>query len=92
MDELGGLTEAIAAAADQAELGDDWHVEEYPQPRQFEDALLDRIFGTSPHLTQGPSDAVTLALQHLKSELSNLQTLNDPRGVYTRLPFSTHID
>jgi len=92
VDEIGGLTEAIATAAELADLGDDWRIEEYPKPRQFEDEILDRLFSTSNQLTLGPSDALTLRLRQVRAELNTLQTLNDPYGAYARLPFSTHID
>ena len=45
VDEIGGLEEAIEAAVTAASLEDDWSIDEYPKPRNFETELLRQFLG-----------------------------------------------
>lgn len=114
VDEIGGLEDAIAAAVGDAELGDDWEIEEYPKSLNFEEELLRQLFSSrlgrsfarsrfSPMASaqEGGSDAqqpassadpLTDQWQRVKVELETVRSLNDPRGVYTRLPINYVID
>ncbi|MBE9178238.1 signal peptide peptidase SppA [Oculatella sp. LEGE 06141] len=92
VDELGGLDAAIQAAAAQADLGEDWHIEEYPQGRTLEFRLLRRLFSSRLVQTNQPIDPLSLELKKLRSDLETLRSLNDPLGTYTRLPFTAWID
>ncbi|MBS0017758.1 MAG: signal peptide peptidase SppA [Arthrospira sp. SH-MAG29] len=87
VDQLGGLQDAIAAVAEKAELGDDWKLAEYPRIPSFEERLLESL---RTEATQ--ADPLTRELLQLYHELSMLRHLNDPRGIYTRLPFNLQID
>ncbi|MGG6293817.1 signal peptide peptidase SppA [Leptolyngbya sp. AN02str] len=91
VDELGSLDDALQAAAEAAELGDDWYVEEYPKATPFRQELLASLFST---MVRSPAsqDAVSQYVQRLQTELSRVQTLDDPKGLYTRLPFQLWID
>ncbi|MCT7979410.1 signal peptide peptidase SppA [Laspinema olomoucense] len=93
VDELGGLNEAILAAAELAELGEDWKVEEYPQTRTFEQILIERLLGSRlKALVPTPEpDPLTAQLQELYEEVSMVKNLNDPFHAYTRLPFTFQI-
>lgn len=88
VDELGGLEDAIQAAAKQAKLGTDWQLEEYPKPRSFEEQLT-RLLGNS---AQASTDPLTQQFQRLGKELEMLRSMNDPLGAYSRLPFTPAID
>jgi len=97
VDELGGLEAAIKAAATQAKLGDDWQVEEFPQPRGLEERLFgdqpDQAFAKLPFLKPTEqADMLTKEVIKLQNELSALRSLNDPRGIYARLPFTLWIE
>ena len=96
VDEMGGLDEAIASAAAAAELGDDWTVKEYPQPLNFEEEVFRQLFGTRLQSWFPPKetaqDPLTAELNRVKVELETLRSLNDPQGVYTRLPINYWID
>ncbi|NJN21436.1 MAG: signal peptide peptidase SppA [Leptolyngbya sp. RL_3_1] len=95
VDELGGLMDAIAAAAEQAELTA-WSIEEYPQPLSLEAQIIESLFGGISSRLQATSPLPTSPLlaewEALQSGLTHLETLNDPRGAYTRLPFTTEIE
>lgn len=79
VDEIGGLEAAIAYAAERAELGEDWGVEEYQNEPDFEELLL----RTLSVQTNSPLTAQWLQLQ---TQLRQLQTWNDPRQVYALWP------
>lgn len=91
VDQLGGLDAALDAAAKAANLGDRWHVEEYPTRRSLEQQLLKRFFAYLPQ-TQQPASVFTQELKKVQDELKVLTTLDDSGGVYTRLPFNPRIE
>ncbi|MDJ0703166.1 MAG: signal peptide peptidase SppA [Leptolyngbyaceae cyanobacterium MO_188.B28] len=91
VDELGGLNDAVSAAAEQAEL-EQWRIEEYPKPRTLEEQIFENLFGQLiSHLPMG-ADPLTQEFQRLREELAVIQLLTDPRGLYTRLSFTTEIE
>lgn len=91
VDELGGLQAAIAYAAEQADL-ETWRVEEYPRPKSLESQIFDSLFGNLSQRLQPTSHPLTQELRSLQENLVHLETLNDPRGTYLRLPFTTEIE
>jgi protease-4 len=93
VDELGGLQAAIQDAAKRAKLSDSWAVEEYPKPRSFEERLLKQFIGDQSFFRLTPSpNPLTQQIQKLQADLEVLQRMNDPRGIYARLPFNLRID
>jgi protease-4 len=98
VDDIGGLDSAIAYAAKQANLGDNWELREYPQFGTFEE----RLFGTisqEVRISMGidqvqnqDSNPLTAELQKLQQEIAILQKMNDPLGIYARLPFNLKIE
>lgn len=92
VDELGGLHQAIAFAAEKAKLGDHFAVEEYPKVRTLEERLLEQFSSQESVNPNVKQDLITREFSKFQQELSLLQTFNDPLGVYTRLPFNFQID
>ncbi len=92
VDDIGGLEDAIAVAAQKAELGDDWKLKEYPESRTLEEQILENLSGHEETQSALTLDPLSLEFLKLREELATLKTLNDPRGVYTRLPFNLRID
>ncbi len=92
VDELGGLEDAIALAAETAEI-EDYQVNEFPKPLSLEEQLIDSLFGAEI-ATRLPwnKDPLTDELLKLREEFTLLETLNDPNNVYMRLPFTTDIE
>ncbi|MGD1951802.1 MAG: signal peptide peptidase SppA [Leptolyngbyaceae cyanobacterium] len=92
VDQMGGLNDAIAAAATAAEL-DEWSVEELPKPPTIEEQIFNSLFGTGI-VSKLPwaQDPISQEAMKLREDLTLLKTLNDPRGVYMRLPFTTEIE
>jgi protease IV len=91
VDDIGGINDAIAYAAKTAKLDKDWELEEYPAVEGWEEKLIKQLVGVkNTHLAQ--QDPLTAELAKVKSELSILQSFNDPRGVYVRLPFNFKLE
>ncbi|MEA5602422.1 signal peptide peptidase SppA [Nostoc sp. UHCC 0252] len=98
VDEIGGLNSAIAYAVKEAKLGEDWEVQEYPQTSSFGE----RFFGLASEEVRTalgieaaqvkPSNPFTNEFQKLQQEVEILQKMNDPQGVYARLPFNLKIE
>jgi protease-4 len=92
VDELGGLDDAIQAAATEANLEDDWQLVEYPAGSVF---WFEGLFQNylKPYLASSTTlDPLTLEFQKLQDDLEDLRSMNDPLGVYMRLPFNPRID
>lgn len=89
VDELGGLGAAVKHAAERIKAGDDYQV---VGPEHEPDALkeiLKNLGGKPRKLAKpGPVDALTGGLLR---QLDVLTSLNDPRGVYARLPFEIEL-
>ena len=92
VDDIGGVDKAIEYAAKQAKLGNDWQLEEHPKARSFEQRLLKQLGGDeSPQAKKAP-DPLTAEFLKLQEELATFKAMNDPRGIYARLPYSLRID
>ncbi len=92
VDRIGGLESAIDYAAEKAELGNSWQLEEYPQQNRFETQLIQHLFDVKTLESQGAIDPVTAEFLKIRQELSMLSAFNDPSGVYARLPFNFEIE
>ena len=95
VDELGGMDAAVRDAAKRANLGNNWQIEEYPKTRGFAERFFEQLendaaakFGQS----SAARDPLTTQVAKLQSDLNALQAMNDPLGVYVRLPFNFRID
>ncbi|MEB3336913.1 MAG: signal peptide peptidase SppA [Leptolyngbyaceae bacterium] len=92
VDELGGLESAIQAAAKRAKLGSDWKVKEYPDNRDFREQILGQLLSSQVSTAVPPVDPLTAELQKLQQDLAILKSLDDPKGIYARLPFNLRIE
>ncbi|MGB7709407.1 MAG: signal peptide peptidase SppA [Microcoleus sp.] len=92
VDEIGGFEDAVKEAAKQAKLGDDWQLEEYPKRRSLEERILERISGVRVSKPATQLDPLTAEVKKIQSELAVVKSMNDPQGVYVRLPFNLRID
>ncbi|MBD2727608.1 signal peptide peptidase SppA [Nostoc sp. FACHB-892] len=98
VDEIGGLNTAIAYAVKEAKLGEDWEVQEYPRTSSFGERFFGRVTEEvqtalgieGAKLKQ--SNPLTTEFQKLQQEVEILQKMNDPQGIYARLPFNLKIE
>jgi protease IV len=96
VDEIGGLEQSIAAAAKLANLGDKWQVQEFPEVQTLEERFLRSVFGNSKiqsffHAQEQPQDIFTSEFKNLQADFQSLRSLNDPRGIYMRMPENLRI-
>lgn len=91
VDEIGGLDDAIEYAVKEANLGEDWKLEEYPRFQTLEERLIEEFVGNDSNTTRQP-DLLMAEFMKLKEDLAMLQALNDPKGIYARLPFNWRFD
>lgn len=91
VDEFGGLEDAIQEAAKRAKLSDDWQVEDYPRAESLETWLLQK-FNPPSKDAKTKLDPLTAQVQVFQKELKALKVMNDPMGVYARLPYDLEID
>lgn len=94
VDEIGGMDAAINYAAKSANLANDWELQEHPRRSTFEERFFGRvteeartILGINKTIIKSP-DLLTAEFQKLQNELAIMQKMNDPLGVYARLPFN----
>lgn len=98
VDEIGGLNVAIEYAAKQAKLGTNWELEEYPQVGTYMERLLGKKLdevkaklGIEKAEIKNPNLLIK-ELAKFQQEINTLQTMNDPQGIYTRLPINFKIE
>lgn len=87
VDNIGGLEDAIAHAAEKAGLGEDFTLIQIPDGKDVSELLKELLggdLGQEPLTLLGP---FSRSLRQLKQELSILGSLNDPRGIYALMPF-----
>ena len=92
VDEIGGIEAAINFAGEKASL-ETWQVEEYPQQKKLNvNNLLSQLLTQSNSQTEQNIDPLTEKFVELRSDLSSFNSFNDPKGIYTRLPFNFRVE
>ena len=86
VDEIGGLNAALKFAAQKAGLGDGFRVAEYPRKKQFAEAISEALEGKQHNFAMRSGPLSSFA-QDVAAQWSTLEHLNDPQGIYARLPF-----
>jgi len=81
VDELGGLEDAIAYAAEQAELGDEYRLSEYPKQKDFFKQIVEEIMGDAK------ARMIDNEMGDFKVYYDQYQSLRKMQGVQARLPF-----
>ncbi|HYP17423.1 MAG TPA: signal peptide peptidase SppA, partial [Opitutus sp.] len=90
VDELGGLEAAIRFAAQEAGLGSNYRLVEYPRKKEFAEALQEMIEKMAPQNARATGIAGQITAR-VEEELRLLRAFNDPRGIYARLPINLMI-
>jgi protease-4 len=92
VDEIGGLSDAIKYAGEKANLGATPRLVEYPRTKNLSEALAE-MFGklAPPSLRVRSTGLIGQIAERLNAELSQLNSYNDPRGVYARMPMNLDI-
>jgi protease-4 len=90
VDELGGLQQAIVAAAQEAKLGANYSVIEFPKTKGFLERLSEAFHGANRPLAE--NDLASRVTRKVMEELRWLSGFNDPQGIYARLPFELELN
>ncbi len=85
VDEIGGLSEAIAYAAREADLTKNFSIEEFPKKKELSEAIAELIERLQPRGARVQSPVHAL-IRRIENEVGVLAQFNDPRQVYARLP------
>lgn len=89
VDEIGGLEDAMAYAAEKAGLNADYAVTEFPRKKEFVEALAEMMEHIQP--SGARASVYEQMLAKVQSELKALQAFNDPQGIYARLPLELNL-
>ena len=87
VDDLGGLSQAITVAAELADLGKDFEIEEFPRVRTPAEAIAELLEVRQDGISLGGTSFDNPLLQKLSDAEPILNSLNDPLGVYGILPW-----
>jgi protease-4 len=90
VDEMGGLQTAIDSAAENAKLGTNYSVIEFPARKEFLEELSETLHENEKPLAK--SDFAGRIMQNVMSELHWLSGFNDPQGIYTLMPFDLELN
>ncbi len=85
VDHLGGLYDAVEAAAERAGLGEDYRLIQYQKKKELVEEILKKL-GVVPR-SSVKEGLVQEGLRALEKVRRQLALLNDPRGVYARMPY-----
>ncbi|NMF62722.1 signal peptide peptidase SppA [Brasilonema octagenarum] len=98
VDDIGGLDAAVKYAATAANLGDNWQFQEYPKGGNLRERFFGQVseqartaLGVDKVQLKAP-DPLMSEFQKLQQELAILRKMNDPQGIYARLPFNLKIE
>jgi protease IV len=90
VDEMGGLQKAIDVAAQDAKLGTNYAVIEFPKAKNIVEQLTESLQGNEQPLAN--SGFAGRVMQNVMLEWRWLSGFNDPQGIYTRLPFDLELN
>lgn len=89
VDEMGGLMDAIAYAAEIVGLGEDAPVRDYPQAKDFFEELMENLT-TSASIRH--SNPILEKIESTIDEIRWVSQFNDPKGVYAVLPYALEMN
>lgn len=90
VDEIGGLSDAVAYAAERAGLEPGFTVVEYPRRKDLAQMIAEALERVQPATRH--SALVQEVLDRAAEPIELMSQYNDPRGVYARLPFELAVE
>jgi protease-4 len=92
VDEIGGLADALRYAGRTANLGEHFKVTEYPRSRKLSDAIAEALGRFAPSGLHVQTTGVIGEIEgRIMNEFKMLKALNDPQGLYARMPVDLEI-
>ena len=89
VDDIGGLADAIAAAAELADLDSGVKIKEFPRKRELADAISEAMSRLQTRVTVG--GIIEEIAQPMEELSSRIQQFSDPRGIYARMPLELEL-
>jgi protease-4 len=90
VDEMGGLQKAIDIAAQEANLGSDYAVTEFPARKRLLEQLIESLDEERRPVSK--TDLAGRILEKVRAQLEWLASMDDPEGIYARLPFDLDLN
>jgi protease-4 len=90
VDELGGLDAAIAHAAEEAGVENNYSLIEFPRSQTFTEVLAGWLENAGP-VEKSKLGLVSQVVERVEGQAKTLQQFNDPRGIYARLPLEINV-
>ena len=87
VDELGGLQDAVRHAAKMAKIEGDYRLDSPPEPKSPLEKILKLLGDEKPSIGRSKAGAAEDLRNQVEQALGTFKALNDPRGVYARMPF-----
>lgn len=84
VDEMGGLQDAVLHAAKLAKVEKDYRLEGPGEPKSALEKMLEALGSGRPSYTRSAAGGVQ---QELKRVWNGFEALNDPQGLYARMPY-----
>ncbi len=91
VDEIGGLDDALAYAAQKADLSADYKVSEFPRKKEFAEAIAELLEQVQPSGARAKAGVYEQMMTKVETELKALRAFNDPQGIYARLPLELNV-
>ena len=88
VDRLGDMEDAIAYAAERANLGDDFKVTEWPKQKDFFTRIMESVNGSDDKLDAAMKQKLGVYYDYLKG----LEDLQKNTGIQARMPFDMVIE
>ena len=88
VDQLGDLEDAIAFAAQKAELGSDYKIKEMPEQKDFFTRLLEQMNGSDDQLDAAMRQKMGVYYHYFEG----LENLKENTGLQARIPFDMVIE
>ena len=84
VDEIGGLSDAIAFAAEAAGLESDFRLTEFPRERDFAEVLTEALNRLQVRVRS--VGVGTQIEEKVKAAAEEISAFNDPHSIYARMP------
>jgi protease-4 len=91
VDEIGGLDQAIAYAADKAKVSSNYKLKEYPEQIGLADTIAFLLSNQEVPVSKAKTNPLTQQFLKMTSDLKSFEGFNDPLGMYARLPLGWEI-
>lgn len=91
VDEIGGLDKSIEYLNEKLELKNNYQLVSYPEKRTWQEELIEQLGGTKIKSSLTDKERLLKLIWEENTELELQEIINNPRRIYTILPFKLNI-